>query len=246
MLNAFQIIFWGVLTFSILVVMHEGGHFLAARAFGVKVHEFMVGLPGPRISIETKRHTLRHHRDSARWLRAHRRHGARCRGRPSRARTSDGSQRRPNGRRPARRSTRDRHRPSGALLYTLADWGAIKPAANDKVSYVPVIDGRDSETPASLLDRARATTYRGLKTWKRIVLLASGVVVNLVTAIVVFTIVLSIWGYYEQSLTLEDVVPGGAAAQAGMRCRRHPDRNRQQASQRLVRTHTGACRAPSG
>ncbi len=30
------------------------GHFLAARAFGVKVHEFMVGLPGPALRLHTK------------------------------------------------------------------------------------------------------------------------------------------------------------------------------------------------
>lgn len=34
-----------------LVVIHEGGHYLAARAFGVRVTEFMVGLPGPNIGI---------------------------------------------------------------------------------------------------------------------------------------------------------------------------------------------------
>lgn len=36
---------------SFLVVIHEGGHYLAARAFGVRVTEFMVGLPGPCISF---------------------------------------------------------------------------------------------------------------------------------------------------------------------------------------------------
>lgn len=35
-----------------LVFIHEGGHFLAARAFGVRVSEFMLGFPGPGISIK--------------------------------------------------------------------------------------------------------------------------------------------------------------------------------------------------
>lgn len=35
-----------------LVFIHEGGHFLAARAFGVRVSEFMIGLPGPSIGIK--------------------------------------------------------------------------------------------------------------------------------------------------------------------------------------------------
>jgi len=35
-----------------LVFIHEGGHFLAARAFGVRVSEFMIGLPGPNIGFK--------------------------------------------------------------------------------------------------------------------------------------------------------------------------------------------------
>lgn len=35
-----------------LVFIHEGGHFLAARAFGVRVSEFMIGLPGPSIGVK--------------------------------------------------------------------------------------------------------------------------------------------------------------------------------------------------
>ena len=56
--NFLWIVFWGVITFSLLVVLHEAGHFVAARAFGLKVHEFMVGLPGPRISYHGKKTTF--------------------------------------------------------------------------------------------------------------------------------------------------------------------------------------------
>ena len=35
-----------------LVFIHEGGHFLAARAFGVRVSEFMLGLPGPNLGFQ--------------------------------------------------------------------------------------------------------------------------------------------------------------------------------------------------
>ena len=34
-----------------LVFIHEGGHFLTARAFGVRVTEFMLGMPGPSIGF---------------------------------------------------------------------------------------------------------------------------------------------------------------------------------------------------
>lgn len=36
---------------GVLVFIHEGGHFLAAKAFGVRVTEFMLGLPGPNIGF---------------------------------------------------------------------------------------------------------------------------------------------------------------------------------------------------
>ena len=42
------------LVLGFLVFIHEGGHFLAARAFGVRVSEFMIGLPGPSIGITWK------------------------------------------------------------------------------------------------------------------------------------------------------------------------------------------------
>jgi regulator of sigma E protease len=50
MLTVVQSIVWGIITISILVFVHEGGHFLAARACGLEVEEFMIGLPGPKIS----------------------------------------------------------------------------------------------------------------------------------------------------------------------------------------------------
>lgn len=37
---------------GVLVIIHEGGHFLAARAFGVRVTEFMLGMPGPNIGFK--------------------------------------------------------------------------------------------------------------------------------------------------------------------------------------------------
>ena len=38
-------VFWGVIVLSVLVFIHEAGHYVAARAFGVRVTEFMLGLP---------------------------------------------------------------------------------------------------------------------------------------------------------------------------------------------------------
>ena len=41
-----------LIVLTVLVFIHEGGHFLAARLFGVRVSEFMLGLPGPRLSFK--------------------------------------------------------------------------------------------------------------------------------------------------------------------------------------------------
>lgn len=45
LLSAASSVFWGVIVLSLLVFVHEGGHFLAARACGVRVTEFFLGLP---------------------------------------------------------------------------------------------------------------------------------------------------------------------------------------------------------
>lgn len=47
---AFMIV-CAVFVIGFLVLIHEGGHFLAARAFGVRVTEFMLGLPGPSVGF---------------------------------------------------------------------------------------------------------------------------------------------------------------------------------------------------
>ncbi len=40
-----SVVFWGLLVLSLLVFIHEGGHYLAARLFGMRVTEFFLGLP---------------------------------------------------------------------------------------------------------------------------------------------------------------------------------------------------------
>ena len=49
--------FWGLLFLSLLVVFHEAGHYVVARAFGVRVTEFFLGLPCRlHISFKSRRH----------------------------------------------------------------------------------------------------------------------------------------------------------------------------------------------
>ncbi|MCL2806564.1 MAG: M50 family metallopeptidase [Coriobacteriia bacterium] len=54
MLEVLSVIFWGLVLLSIIIFIHEMGHYLAARAFGLRVKEFMIGLPGPKLSIKRK------------------------------------------------------------------------------------------------------------------------------------------------------------------------------------------------
>lgn len=42
-------IFYGIGALAVLIFVHEGGHFLMAKAMGLKVTEFMFGLPGPKL-----------------------------------------------------------------------------------------------------------------------------------------------------------------------------------------------------
>ena len=44
-LNVVQTVFWGVIVLSLLVFVHEGGHYLASCAFHVRATEFFLGLP---------------------------------------------------------------------------------------------------------------------------------------------------------------------------------------------------------
>ncbi len=54
---ALKAVFWGCLLLSILVFIHEGGHYLSARAFGMRVTEFFLGMPCKwRISRKSKSH----------------------------------------------------------------------------------------------------------------------------------------------------------------------------------------------
>ncbi len=50
-MTVLETIFWGFILISALVVIHEFGHYAAARLFKVRVSEFMVGLPGPSVTL---------------------------------------------------------------------------------------------------------------------------------------------------------------------------------------------------
>ncbi len=101
------------------------------------------------------------------------------------------------------------------LLITLADWDALEALPDDEYSYRSKFSAEDATDERALLDRARAATYRALPTWKRIVVLSAGVVLNLITAVLVFSIVLSYFGVLTTKVSA--VSEGSAAKAAGLR-----------------------------
>ena len=54
-------ILFGILIFEAIIIIHELGHFIAAKASGVKVNEFAIGM-GPAIIKKKKGDTLYHRR----------------------------------------------------------------------------------------------------------------------------------------------------------------------------------------
>ena len=212
------IVFWGLVTFSLLVVIHEGGHFAAARAFGVRVREFMLGLPGPSIGFTSKRTGVRYGVTAiplGGYVRI--------------AGMEPGEEDELLG--PALKAAAaigtidvdslaeillvpvDR---AAAILRTLEDWGSVETAAGSPDRYHAVVTADETTDPAELLATERRATYRGLPTWKRLTVLAMGVVMNLVTAVLIATVTLAVFGYPQPTLTLASVVKGSPAARAGM------------------------------
>ena len=51
-MDVIQMIVYATIVLGFLVVIHEGGHYLASRMFGVRVTEFMIGMPGPNIGFK--------------------------------------------------------------------------------------------------------------------------------------------------------------------------------------------------
>lgn len=210
-------LFWGVITFSLLVVVHEGGHFLAARLFGVKVHEFMVGLPGPAIRFRGAKTT---YGVTAIPLGGYVRIAGMEPGPedpllgPALAAVTAAG---PLDARGLSVELGIDSAVADRLLLTLSDWDAIVAIEDRDDLYRSRFGASEAVDPVALLDRARSVTYRGLSTLKRIIVLSMGVLLNLATAVIVFTLVLSLFGYVRDTGAVGTVSPGSAAETAGVK-----------------------------
>lgn len=225
MVDGLLTVFWGLVLLVILVVVHELGHFIAARKFGVRVTEFMVGMPGPNIGFE---------RNGTRY-------GVTCipLGGYNRIAGMEGGKEDPNlGRVLAyvyRQGAVDIEHVATACelseddaeyaLIVLDGWGSInKPGRSNKTdkwcapktAEYELGQAREVPNPKALLDAERAVTYRGLPCWKRLVVLFAGPLMNVALAVVLILVAFCGIGLQYATTTVDSVVDSGPAAAAGI------------------------------
>lgn len=228
MVNVLLTIFWGIVLLSLLVVIHEGGHYLAARAFKVRVLEFMVGLPGPSIGFRPKNSRTRF--------------GITCVPLGGYARIAGMDETCDESRYPqvvkmlyemGSATTSELDEASKMVgfdietpLYELSDWGTVackKLHGEEYIYQAPEVDGyalgepRELDDPEGFIASEREEMYISLPWWKRLVILFAGPCANLLTAIIVVTLALSIAGGTQATTTISDAPEEYPAYAAGMR-----------------------------
>lgn len=200
---------------SVLVFIHEGGHYLTSRLFGVRVTEFMIGLPGPRVGFT--------------W------HGTKF----GVTAVPLGGYARVCGMEPGEESPYLEQTMAFAYekgtvyledvaahlgisdddayhaLDELSEWGTlVPPRRKDKhnIYRTPAIKGVRAEgEPSPVADSRtfyeseRRQQYRSLPFWKRSVILLAGPVVNLLFAVVAFVLIFSVIGMDVQNTQTGEV-----------------------------------------
>ena len=224
-------IFYITIVLGVLVFIHEGGHYLAARMFGVRVTEFMLGLPGPSIGFTF--------------------HGTRF----GVTAIPLGGYARVCGMEPGKENPHIERALAYAydhgtvdaddvaedlgitldeaidVLYVLVEWGSLTgpkksdayntfrtPAVKDRKRGIDLAEGtpRAYASAHELYESERSQTYRALPFWKRTVILLAGIFVNLLFAVIVFIVAFSVFGVdmVDPAGTVQHIVvsPGDALA----------------------------------
>lgn len=214
-----------IVMLSVLVVIHEAGHFFSARAFGVRVTEFMVGLPGPSIGFT--------HKETRFGLTAIPLGGY--------ARICGMEAGEEDPLLPDALAYVYRHGSSDAehlaaaldideeyadnLLIILSGWGSITTPKGTLTAdtYLacprgPYAKGeaRDVDDPVALIDEERKGTYRALSFWKRLVCLFAGPFMNVLFAFLIFLLLFCAHGVYEPTNLIAQTVDGSPAQAAGI------------------------------
>ncbi len=218
-------VFWGIVVLLVLVVVHELGHFIAARAFGVRVTEFMIGLPGPSVGFE-KNGT---------------RYGVTAipLGGYNRITGMESGPEDPNLEKVLAYAYRQgsvdvehtalacdiSEEDAEMALVVLDGWGSLNaPGRSNKTEFyaAPKTDkydlgeAREVSDPAALLNSERSQTYRALPCWKRLAVLFAGPLMNVLLAFVLFLILFCGIGLTQASTTLSATSEDSPAAAAGM------------------------------
>ncbi|MDR2586823.1 MAG: M50 family metallopeptidase [Coriobacteriales bacterium] len=224
--EGFKIVFFGILVFSLIVVVHEAGHFTAARLFGLRVKEFMLGLPGPNIGFTFKGTKFGvtpillggyaliagegGNRDNTHLA------AALCY-LAERGTLSEED---------ARAAQKVLGYDLEEALDVLDAWGTIKrlkvkgrylyqmlATADVALGDPRPITAADAE---ALIAAERKLTFNAAPWYQRIIILAAGVIFNLLFAIIVLTAVQMAVGAQVPTTTLEQVVAESPAEQAGL------------------------------
>lgn len=227
-MNVILMIIYASLVLGFLVFIHEGGHYLASRLFGVRVSEFMLGFPGPGVSIK----------------RGETRFGITC--------VPLGGYARVCGMEVGDMSPH--LKPVMAFAYTqgavsleqvmeacevteseaqfaldeLVEWGSlVEPRKKEEPGLyrTPAKKRADEGTPIpfedieELFQSELSHQYRSLTFWKRCVILLAGILVNLLFAMLAFVLIYSVIGYDVQMVDTGEIqhltVSPGRAIHAG-------------------------------
>ncbi len=208
-MDVIMMIVYATIVLGVLVFIHEAGHYLAARAFGVRVTEFMLGLPGPSVGF-TWRGT---------------RFGVTAIPLGGYARICGME---PGKQKPHLKEVLAYVMSHGTAvmedvalelgisndeafeaLDELTDWGSITgPAKRDTYNTyrAPSVKGsfelgeaREVEDAQELFDSEYKQQYRSLPFWKRSIILLAGIVMNLLFAMLVFVLIYSVIGFDVQN-----------------------------------------------
>lgn len=204
-MDVVMMILYTAVVLGVLVFVHEGGHYLAARAFGVRVTEFMLGLPGPSVGFTWK--------------------GTRFGvtavplGGYARICGMGSGEQSPYLKQVIKlvfeRGTVTMEEVARALeisdddaynaLEELAEWGTIAgPSRKDKINIYRTLEVKgvhELGTPQEIDDldafyeAEYAQQYRAIPFWKRSIILLAGVAVNLLFAILLFILIYSVIGF---------------------------------------------------
>lgn len=196
-MNTLLTILVGILVIGFLVFIHEGGHYLAARAFGVRVTEFMLGLPGPKVGFmvgETKFGV------TAVPLGGYAKVCGMEVGEMSPHLRAAMASMRTRGTANMEDVAEDcgiTDDEAYAALEELTEWGTLTgPTKKDPYNtYRWAARTTDGLTDDALYDREYSRQYRALPFWKRSVILIAGPAMNILFAVLAFIICYSVFGF---------------------------------------------------